>query len=315
MVVATVDAVRNRDGSSEPAAATTTELAERDEFADQAVALGLRGQLLLRDDGCREQVVSFPSFERTEDSSVCVPRGTESPNGSLVARCLGDVTEIFYVSDGGLQNIVPGCAPAWRPDDILTVAHEREVVRFRPCPGRAACAEPLIPASELERAARRHPTGPALGSLRVLVDGIAWLSETRAAVLLSIRIGPRLDGLGALSQIAFFERGRLEATPGYFRRTGGTLAGSPRGTYVTQTPDVILRGDGSQVSLPPHLRDVRSFAWSDDERFLAVATRLAVHVLDVGSLERFDGTGGGLRSLTLPRSVMLSGATELGWRD
>ena len=57
---------------------------------------------------------------------------------------------------------------------------------------------------------------------------------------------------------------------------------------MTQTPDVILRGDGSQVSLPPHLRDVRSFAWSDDERFHAVATRRAVDVLDVGSLERFE---------------------------
>jgi hypothetical protein len=239
-----------------------------------------------------------------------VPRGTESPTGSLVARCPGDVTEILHVSGGGLQNIVPGCTPAWRPDGILTVSHEREVVRFRPCPGRVACAEPLIPASELERAARRHPAGPSLGSLRVLVDGIAWLSETRAAVLLSIRIGPRLDGLGALSQIAFFERGRLEATPGYFRRTGGTLAGSPRGTYVTQTPDVILRADGSQVSLPPHLRDVRAFAWSDDERFLAIATRLAVHVLDVGSLERFDGTGGGLRSISFRLR-----ATDLSWRN
>jgi hypothetical protein len=310
VVVATVDAVRNRDGSSEPAATTTTELAGRDALTEQAAALGLRGRLLLRDDGCREQLVSFPSLERTQDPSGCAPRGTESPNGSLVARCLGDVTESFYTSDGGLQNIVPGCAPAWRPDGVLSVAHEREVVRFRPCPGGAACAEPLIRASELERAARRHPTGARRRFPRVLVDGIAWLSETRAAVLLSIRIGSRLDGLGALSQIAFFERGRLEATQGYFRRTGGSFAGSPRGTYVTQTPDVVLRGDGSQVSLPPHLRDVRSFAWLDDERFLALATRLAVHVLDVRSLERFDETGGGLRSVTLPLR-----ATDLSWRN
>ena len=291
-------------------AKTTTELAERAALAEHAAALGLRGRLLLRDAGCGEQLVSFPSLERTEDSNVCVPRGTESPDGSLVARCLGDVTEIFHAADGGLQNIVPGCAPAWRPDGILTVAHEREVVRFRACAGRAVCAEPLIRASELERAARRHPTGPARGALRVLVDGIAWLSETRAAVLLSIRIGPRLDGLGALSQIAFFEKGRLEATQGSIRRTGGTIARSPRGTYVTQTPDVILRGDGSQVSLPPHLRDVRSFAWSGDERFLAVATRRAVHVLDVGSLERFDHTGGGLRSISLRLR-----ATDLSWRN
>lgn len=105
-------------------------------------------------------------------------------------------------------------------------------------------------------------------------------------------------------------RGRLEATQGYFRLTGGRLGVSPRGGYVTQTPDVILRGDGSQVGLPPHLRDVRAFAWSDDERFLALATRFAVHVLDVESLERHDATGATVRSLTLPLR-----ATDLVWRD
>ena len=79
------------------------------------------------------------------------------------------------------------------------------------------------------------------------------------------------------------------------------------------TPDVIVRGDGSQVSLPPFLTDVRvrahAFAWSEDERFLAIATRFAVHVLDVASLERYDRLGSGLRSVMLPLR-----ATELAWR-
>ena len=91
--------------------------------------------------------------------------------------------------------------------------------------------------------------------------------------------------------------------------TGGRLGVSPRDTYVTQTPDVILRGDGSQVSLPPHVRDAHAFAWTEDERFLAAATRFGVTVLDVASLDRYDTVGSGLRSVTLPLR-----ATELAWR-
>jgi hypothetical protein len=145
-------------------------------------------------------------------------------------------------------------------------------------------------------------------SLRVLVDGIAWVSPHRAAVQLSIR-GGRIAGIGALSEIAFFDDGRLAATQPYFRMTGGRIAASPRGTYITMAPDVLLRQDGTKVNLPQHLRDARDFAWSPDERTLAVATRFAVIVVDVASLERYADTGGGLRSVTLPMSV-----TELAWR-
>ena len=84
---------------------------------------------------------------------------------------------------------------------------------------------------------------------------------------------------------------------------------SPRGSYVTQTPDVILRRDGSVVSLPPHLRGVRDFAWSPNERLLALATSYAVEIVDVSSLERFDRTGSGLRSVTVPQA-----AARLAWR-
>jgi hypothetical protein len=75
------------------------------------------------------------------------------------------------------------------------------------------------------------------------------------------------------------------------------------------TPDVILRPDGSVVSLPSHLADARAFAWSPDERLLALATRFAVVIVPVAGLERFDRDGGGLRSVTLPLT-----AADLAWR-
>jgi hypothetical protein len=307
IVVAAVDEVRNRE--AEPPA-TTTELKERDEFAERLGELGVRGELVLRGSGCRVQLLSLPSLERTgEDESGCVPHGAESPDGSTVARCLGDEVELF--SGGGFVRTLPGCVPAWRPDGVLTVALRGAIVRFRVCADgrRDTCTRTLIPRTELERAARRHPTSPALAPLRVLVDGVAWLSNVRASVLMSIRLTGRFAGMGPMSAIAFFEQGRLTKTQPFFRTVGGQLGASPRGSYVTQTPDVILRPDGSQVSLPEYLRAVRDFAWSPDERFLALATRFAVVVLDVSSLERYDDTGSGLRSVTLPLSV-----TELAWR-
>lgn len=252
----------------------------------------------------------LPSLEQTEDLGGCAPRGAASPDRSLVARCLGERTDLFEQDGGVLVRTLPGCAPAWRPDGVLTVAHEGGVVRFLgECPAGADCTRTLIEPNELARAARRHPTMPRQSaSVRVLVDGIAWLSPHRAAVQLSIR-GGRIAGIGALSEIAFFDDGRLAGTRPYFRMTGGRIAASTRGTYIAMAPDVLLRQDGTQVNLPQDLRDARDFAWSPDERTLAVATRFAVIVVDVASLERYDETGGGLRSVTLPMSV-----TELAWR-
>lgn len=128
-------------------------------------------------------------------------------------------------------------------------------------------------------------------------------------MLLSVRLTGRFEGMGPLSAIALFENGRLTETQPFFRPTGGRLGVSPRATYLTQTPDVILRRDGSQVSLPPYVRDARAFAWSRDERFLALATRFAVVIVTVESLERYDATGGGLRSVTIPQQ-----AVDLTWR-
>jgi hypothetical protein len=309
VAIAAVDAVRRDAGEQPPAA--TTELAGRAEVAEQLARLGARGQLVVHDGACGETALSLPKLARRRSDLACARLGTVSPDGSLVARCLGDETEIFDRGTSQLVRAVPGCAPAWRPDGTLTVSHERAVVHFyAACHAPNACIRTLIARSELERAARSHLTVPADPvRLRVLVDGIAWLSEARVAVLLSIRISGRLGGLGALSMIAFFENGRLSTARTYVRMAGGRLAASPRGSYVTQTPDVILRPDGSQVSLPPHLGIVQDFAWSPDEQLLALAGRYAIVVVDVASLERYDDTGGGLRSVTIPQP-----AARLAWR-
>jgi hypothetical protein len=304
--VAVVDGIRRDDGQ---APAVTAEDERRDDASVALAALGAHGELALYGESCGEQRLTLPSLTTTPAVADCGPPGVASPDGELVAHCSNDRIEVQPTETRGRQHL-PGCAPAWRPDGTLTASFGDEVVTFRPCAAPQPCAETLIGRSQLERAARRHPRVPDRPArLRALVDGIAWLSTKRAAVSMSIRLGGRFEGLGPLGAIAFFERGRLETVPPYFRLTGGRLAASPRGSYVTQTPDVILRPDGTQLSLPQHLRGARDFAWSPDERLLALAMPFAVEVVDVASLERYDRTGGGLRSVTLPQS-----AARLTWR-
>jgi hypothetical protein len=300
VAAAAVDAVRRGDGEEPPPA--ETELQDQDELALQLSRLGIHGELVLHDGACRQTVLSLPGLERRESALACAPLGARSPVDALVARCVDGRIEVLSETTGELQWFDRGCMPAWRPDGALTAVYAGQVVRLRPC-GSFPCI--AIPLGELERAARRHPAVPDRSSrVRPVVDGVAWLANDRAAVAIS----PRIRGFdpGPISLVAFFRDGRLDETATeYQRATGGRIAASPRGSYVTVTPDVVLRPDGSQVSLPQSFRDVRAFAWSPDERFLALATRHAVVVVDVGSLEGYDATGGGLRSVTIPQPAAL----------
>ena len=308
---AVVDVVRPDEQAGPPEAEAQMATIEGQEAVVSALAaLGARGVLELSDDACRRTLLSLPSLIQLQTGASCRPEGTESPDRRRVARCGRDGVEVVSTVGGAPQRLLPGCAPAWRPDGTLTAAFEDEIVRFRDCAQAESCPVTLIGREQLQRAARRHPKVPdRIGRLRALVDEIAWLSPRQAAVAISIRLRGRYESLGALSTIAFFDNGELRPTEGYFRITGGRLEVSPRRRYVTQTPDVVLRADGSPVVLPQPLRDARDFAWSPDERWLVVAGRYALTVVDAESLERDDTTGSGPRSVTLPQA-----AAQVDWR-
>jgi hypothetical protein len=305
VAAAVVDAVGRGDEARPPAA--TTEIGGREDLADQLAALGARGELLLHDGACGATTLTLPDLERRNAAIGCPTLGARSPLSDLIARCIDGRIEVSSETTGELEWFDRGCVPAWRPDGALTAVYGGQILRLRPCAAFPCIA---IPLAELERAARLHPAVPdRTARVRPIVDGVAWITDSKAAVAIS----PRLRGadIGPIGTIAFFENGRLlPTTQPQFRVTGGPFAASPLGTYVTQTPDVILRADGSLLGLPQHLRGARALAWSPDERFLAVATRFAIVVVPVASLERYDLTGSGLRSVTIPQA-----ATGLTWRD
>jgi hypothetical protein len=306
VVAAVVDAIRREDDLAPARTEISTEIEGRDEVVEALTALGVRGALALHDGACREATLTLPGLGRRASPLPCAPTGARSPDGRLVARCVDGRIEVSSAATGAPEWFDRGCVPAWVPNGELTAAYGGHIVRLRPCAAFPCIA---IRLTELDRAARLHPDVPALSRVRPLVEGIAWLSNQRAAVAISIRLGGGFDRIGPLSVVAFFTRGRLESTTPYLRATGGRLESSPRGGYVTLTPDVILRRDGSQVNLPQHLREARAFAWSPDERFVALATRFAVEIVSVVSLERYDATGGGLRGVTIPQP-----AAGLDWR-
>jgi hypothetical protein len=304
VVVAAIDAVRRDNPPAPPAA--TTDLENRDELAAALTELGARGELTLHDGVCGETSLTLPGLERRDSGIGCAPLGARSPVSDLVARCIDGRIEVSSETTRELEWIDRGCMPAWRPDGALTAVYGGQVIRLRPC-GSFPCI--AIPLAELERAARLHPAIPdAAERVRPVVDGVAWITDARAAVAIS----PRLPGadFGPIGTVAFFEDGRLlPTTQLHFRNTGEPLAASPHGTYVTQNAGLILRRDGSLLTVPPHFLDARALAWSPDERFLALATRFAVAIVSVASLERYDRVGGGLREVTIPQT-----AADLAWR-
>lgn len=276
--LAAADAVRTR--GDEPPPATTAELPERERLVERLRTAGVRGELLVTaPGGCDRHAWTLPRLER-----VFRDRG--------------------------------GCAPAVavaavRPDGALTRVTEHGVVlaaRGRGCGGSLACDRLLLPRAALERAALRHPNAPLLSPrLRVLVDGLAWLTDRDVAVLLSIRRTGRPD-LRGNQVLAFFERGRLQAVRSYFRGDLTQLRASPDGAYVAFLPRYVVRADGSALD-SPILRWAQALAWSPDGRWLALAQRGNVALVSVPSLERHQATGASVRTIDLPLE-----AAHLEWR-
>jgi hypothetical protein len=276
--LAAVDAVRNREAA--PAATTSSATPERERLVGRLRSEQVHGELALTaPGGCDEDRVSLPELE---------PAGTD--RGRACRR--------------------PDGVTAWRPDGALTELDERGVVLVLPnCLAGIECRRPLIPRGRLEEAGRRHPNAPLLAArVRVLVDAIAWLTDSRAAALLSLRVAGRPDLRGSQA-VAFFENGRFDHLTPFFRGDLVGLRAHPRGRYVALAPGFVLRADGSEVSLPRNLVTARGVAWSPDGRWLALALRGAVTLVSAASLERYDRNGSGLRTIDVPLE-----AHELEWR-
>ena len=322
---AVLDAVR--DGDDRPDA---TGFPNRASLSKQLRALGISGRLLYTDPGCRLRVLALPELVsgRPPDARRVGCAFSLSPGGSrvasfaarwdrrgrLIARCRGSVVD--FVEDEGSRphGLFDGCAPAWRPGGslryvgeeavqqvpgTLTLARDGELLQVTGCGihDLPPCELVLLTRADLLRAARRHPNVADAGSrASVVVRDAVWLSRSRVVLLLAVTggFGPPPEQL-----IAIFEGRRLVATRARFDREVVEL--EARGSLVVGQPDELFRADGTTVHLP-RLTPVLGLAISPDERWVAAASRGAVHLVRVAS-------GPGVRVVDLPVRTR-----DLAWR-
>ncbi|MGH2997401.1 MAG: hypothetical protein ACRDM9_13880, partial [Gaiellaceae bacterium] len=303
-----------------------------DGLRERVRAAALAGRIVYTDDRCAFHTLALPALRETARPGgtegigcafslspgglrASTPGAAWSPDGRRVARCRGETVDVAVGSDRARPvEQYDGCTPAWRPDGTLTVVRAGYVLQVNGCPASVRpCERVLLSRDDVYDAAIRHPNVP--GNLNLLagieVVDVAWLSGTRAAVLLVVTFVPPFRELGPLQLLAVFEAGRLLAARSRFGDDAVGLVASPSGTALAVRPRELVRRNGSQLTLPPPLqRGVSAVAFSPDGRWLAVALRGEVVLLRMAELDRYDNGGPTPRLLELPIT-----ARDLAWRS
>jgi hypothetical protein len=170
-IAATVDALRS-DGDApreRVRSAATTSPAAKLRLA------GVTGELYFTvrtEAGCRLRAVSLPTLQDAASFEVRWCRFDLSRDGNVLAGppCPGRTFEVRSVDE--LSSSWAGCAPAWKPDGALTFVRNGDVV---------------TPKEVLVRNVARFAENALGQSRRLVVRQLAWLSDTRLAVLISGR--------------------------------------------------------------------------------------------------------------------------------
>ncbi|MDX6407013.1 MAG: hypothetical protein QOE13_84, partial [Gaiellaceae bacterium] len=258
-------------GKPEVAPSPDVHLAGRDALAGSLQAGSAVGVLYFVDSACRLHAGRLPSLATAPAPRGAGCRALVSPASAppgwslwprrtpLAARCDEDRRVVVTAADGPSLPMIGGCAPAWRPDGSMTYIRRGAIVQF-PRTGRA---QVLRSASQLARALERLPALRGTSGWRA--TRVAWLSPARFALVASTR---------SRTVLALFSGRRIVALRLQVPSPVVELRGSPRGNYV------VLATAGGVRLYDAHRRDlplVRRFgllvsvAWSDDERWQAIA--------------------------------------------
>jgi hypothetical protein len=322
-LVATVDAVRD-EGDPPPAPPKRQESGPDVSEAERVAVMllrdqAIRGTIAYLDGGCELHTVHLPDLDErpnlapafvvsTPDESSCrlsasrgapfvVGPGVPAPRGDLGAQC-DDGRVTVATSLGNFVADVPGCAPAWKPDGVLTIIRNGELVEVEveitQTPNDSAVgSEVVLSRADLRNALSRDPWGLKDPVLREA----AWLDDDLVAVVARDR--------GRSDHVFVLFRGKeLVGGPSFPYPRLVDLRVSPYGSYVSARFAggqglIMLDERGDLVSLG--IRAAHAVAWSPDEIWTALATDDGVFVFPTGE-----------RAIQLVRVPII--ARDLIWR-
>jgi hypothetical protein len=298
-LVALLDAVINR---SEAAAPGPAEVASP-RAADELRAAGVAGTLFYTDPGCRLHAVGLPSlrpvreprrtsctFTLSPDARVILPAETAwHPDGRMYARSSHGTIKVASISPPWTFRFA-GSSPSFKPDGTLTFARRGAVFEWARCSPALAdsvafvgdatsrCPVPVVSRRTLLEATRFGSEPPLEGGMSI--DSLVWLDDERFAAVLNLEEGPWQVVL------ALFDGHRVSNADAGFVAEWADLSASSDGHLAFTRNDrsegfSLMQPDGAAVGPLPRVADVHALAWSPDGRWLAVATRASVHLLDV----------------------------------
>jgi hypothetical protein len=192
-----------------------------------------------------------------------------SPDGTLVARCQGGRIAVWQLESGIPERSYRGCPPAWRPDGRLTYPQGDRIMEEN---------RVLLTASDLRRAARKHPNIAGLArGVRIFVHAtsLAWLDEGHLAASLEIHV-PYVEPQ-YLGVVLFGDEVVTVTTQ--FGNPFGRWIVSPAGTFAATDSGAIVALAGGETDPPQNLPDGRAVAFSPDEQWLAYVTGVSIYLI------------------------------------
>ena len=295
-VAAAVDAVRGGGGDERAVEATTAgrEPGRRpvptwkEEATEELRAGGAHGILTWTDDRCRVQSLVLPALDelRSRERRRCAFRtspggwfayghAVAAPGGTRLARCRDGEVELLSRAGRVLRARLPGCSPAWTPDGRLTFVRDGTLVALAGSASAVttghtpARVETLLSHEDLERSLSRAPWG----FVRPTIAEAAWLADDVVAAVVR-------DRARGIESLALFRGRELAGALLFGYDHLGALRVSPRGTFVAARANdrrlVFLDADGRFRVSP--IRTAHSVTWSDDEAWMAMASRTALYV-------------------------------------
>jgi hypothetical protein len=268
-IAAVVDALR--PWHAERAARPTSSRTSAPSLGAQLREAKVSGVLVLADERCRLRTVQLPDLGPT-DAPEAAPRPVRAL-GSDPAAAGCTIPAPMAVSH----------PPTW--------IEGGRVLQLVPCSREALCRRVLLSRTDLARAA---PYQLVPEETPFVARELAWISGDRLAVLVG----------GSYPDFVAVFRGRTSLYRMFTGFEPRSLRASPLGRYVAvedDGPQVVRVGKAPRsVAFPEGLTTVRAVAWSPDERWLALATRASVWLMDL------EDPGGPLIRLPIE-------AREIGW--